>query len=335
MSEKNYIPSRLSVLTDSLQFAKAEDNADDDVKSFSGVAYAGGVVKLGWMGAIVVDLSSFKAQPKTPMLFHHDGKQIVGHGKVTVEDGKLTVDGVVYNDDLSPEGQSIVSKQKKGFPWKLSIGWIWETRQFLSKGTKAKVNGKVVKGPVTILSGNVLDEISFTGIPADRNTKVKVAASSDKATTFYMEEDQSNQLKQSGDLGTMENEEKEALEKKITDGTTKITDLEGKLAAKDEETSKLSAKLNGVKEDGRKERLKSLDGKLSEDETAKLMKLDDDSFDFMVDKLSIETPKPKLPKNLTQHVADGDTEGDENGSGEASIDLVAMAKERNKAATAV
>jgi len=333
-------PKRITVMADAKfgQLAANDVGDEKDIVPFTGVAYAGGVVKLGYFGKIIVDLASFKTQSKTPMLFHHDGKKIVGHGKVNIEDGKLTVEGFVYNDDKSPEGQSIVSKFRKGFPWKLSIGWIWETRQFLSKGVKAKVNGKTVSGPITILSGNVLDEISFTGIPADRNTKVKIAASSDQSTVFYMEEENSIQLK-NGDIEKMEftQEEKDTLTKELADSKAKVVTLEGQLSTNGSELTKLKETVTDLKADGRKEKLKALDGKLSEDDTAKLLKLDDDSFDFMVGKLSVKT---KLPKDLTNHLAEGDDgEGDDDGDpdggpGKASIDLVGMAKERNKVAMA-
>lgn len=148
----------------------------EKLPTFKMVGYTGAVMNLGWMGQVVVDLAGLKLPARSvPIRLGHESANGVGHTtKVSVKDGKLVAEGVVSRD--TEAAREVVAAAKKGFPWQASIGASIEKLERLSERETATVNGKVFKGPLTIVRNSTLGEISFVDLGADSRTTVKIAA---------------------------------------------------------------------------------------------------------------------------------------------------------------
>jgi len=151
---------------------------DDAPKKVSIVAYTGGAMSVAaYYSPVVIDLAGLTAGgEQIPLLAGHDTTQIVGHGAVSLSAQRIKVDGVISG--AGQAAQEVIASAKNGFPWKASVGVIPAKTEFVERGATAKANGRSFAGPVNIVRGGVLEEISFVPIAADRRTSVEVAAHS-------------------------------------------------------------------------------------------------------------------------------------------------------------
>ena len=145
-----------------------------------GVVYSGKPVK-DWDGWKIVDLETLIFDPAIPLKFGHSLAVANTAGKaapkvVRASDGTLSLtDTIDVYTELGP-GQTLNVLLEKGHPLKQSIG-AYESDQTevieLGPGDRMTVNGREVTGPLSILRGNRLQEITVTEFPIDRETDLK------------------------------------------------------------------------------------------------------------------------------------------------------------------
>lgn len=179
----------ISLEMQSLEWITAEE-AEDQPKRFTMTAYTGGTVMVPqYFEPVVFDLAGVRLQADvTPILLHHDRQQIVGHAQVEITARTVKVDGVVSGGGEAAE--EVLTAAKRGFPWKASITVVPEKLEYVERGTKATANGRSFAGPVIIVRGGVLPEVSFVPIAADPKTSVKVAAAAPSPEESHMDFDQ-------------------------------------------------------------------------------------------------------------------------------------------------
>ena len=87
---------------------------------------------------------------------------------------QLAVSGGI---DLSDEqGRDIVEKGKK-YDWQLSIGADVIEAVDVPDGEERTVNGRILKGPILLVTKSKLCEVSVVAVGADSDTHLRIAAS--------------------------------------------------------------------------------------------------------------------------------------------------------------
>ena len=142
-----------------------------------GIAYSGGTFRQVWDSRdMAVDLAGMELRSQIPLLLSHMNWPDCRLGVVTaVNDGKqLAVSGGI---DLSDEqGRDIVEKGKK-YDWQLSIGADVIEAVDVPDGEERTVNGRVLKGPILLVTKSKLCEVSVVAVGADADTHLRIAAS--------------------------------------------------------------------------------------------------------------------------------------------------------------
>lgn len=119
--------------------------------TFSGIAYTGGeITNHYWWDRLVIDLESMKIPSNVPVLVEHDIERIAGKcSKVEKADG-LSVEGILYPEDVSEDATRLRKLSKAGHAWQMSI---WSPREYdeeVQPGVEVTVNGQTFIGPLTI-----------------------------------------------------------------------------------------------------------------------------------------------------------------------------------------
>ena len=161
-------------------FATATIEAASDEKQlprFSMVAYTGGTMRIpGFSRPVVVDLAGLDIpNQKLPIRLDHERRQGVGHTRrVVVERGALVAEGLISRD--TSWARDVAKSGANGFPWQASIGAAVTEAEFIPAGSTVHVNGQTFTGPLHVVRGAILKEISFVDSGADVNTSVRIAA---------------------------------------------------------------------------------------------------------------------------------------------------------------
>jgi hypothetical protein len=168
-------------LDSSVDWLQAEAGADgnvvagDKLKKFSGVAYTGGPMRVGYGWPVVVDLAGLRAgSEQIPFLANHDSQQIVGHGNVEITSRNIRVSGEISG--IGAAAMEVQALAARGFKWQLSIGAEPDKMEMIDAGASAVVNGRTVTGPAYVMRSGALREVSFVAIGADGRTSSRVAA---------------------------------------------------------------------------------------------------------------------------------------------------------------
>lgn len=170
--------------------AMAGDEAGRDnapLGRFSGVAYSGAAIRQRWSeDPIVVDLSSLDVSRQTvPLQYEHaidaDGKAILDTDRLLGQTRELRNTGrelYVAGEILSDEwmAERIVRLARRGYRWQLSIGAKNGRVERVKSGVKVQVNGRDFTGPLSIVRGAVVREVSVVKQGADADTSVAIAA---------------------------------------------------------------------------------------------------------------------------------------------------------------
>lgn len=152
-------------------------SSEDDIPSFSMLAYTGGKMKIeGFQYPVVVDLAGMAIKKQTiPVRLDHDRRQGVGHtNSVVIENGSVVAVGVISRNTVA--AKDVAKSGTQGFPWQASIGADVLDAEFIPNGNTVQVNGRTFDGPIYVVRKSNLKEISFVDNGADSNTVVKVAA---------------------------------------------------------------------------------------------------------------------------------------------------------------
>jgi len=83
---------------------------------------------------------------------------------------ELTVSGTLFSD-IDLQAQLIAQKSQRGAKWQLSIG-LFDAMPEAHKDA-VTVNGRSQPGPITILKGGIVREVSIVALGADRDTSTE------------------------------------------------------------------------------------------------------------------------------------------------------------------
>lgn len=163
--QKNHV----YLLSDDVQVAPAAQDATAP-RTFRGIANSGKPF-YNWGRLSVVDLDGIEYKDKMPLLHLHDRAQRAGFGSVNVENNALTTSGTLLSNQY---GSEIAADADQGFPWQMSAHVEGTHTDELAHGETAVVNGQTVTGPIDILRGVRVIEISFTPTGKDSETSALV-----------------------------------------------------------------------------------------------------------------------------------------------------------------
>lgn len=160
--------------------------SDHQARTFRLTAYTGSPMDLGGFALpVVVDLPTLDLSglPIPALYDHHpDINSIVGVvDSARVHKGQLIASGrFTPSSDPEDVGAFVLEKADAGFEWQASIGASTSdptcTQQLIREGETGTANeGRRYPGPVVIVRGAILREISFVSLGADRDTAAVVA----------------------------------------------------------------------------------------------------------------------------------------------------------------
>lgn len=161
-------PSNI-VLTAPLQLAQGEGGALPT--KFSGTAYSGGFVP-GY--GVVIDLSTTEFAQKMPLLANHDHTMMIGViDEGNKDGGKMSVSGALFSDIAGSRAEQIAQFAQRGMPFQMSVGLFGFNELYVPAGKSEQVNGQEFQGPVTVLRGGKVREVSVVALGADPNTEAQ------------------------------------------------------------------------------------------------------------------------------------------------------------------
>lgn len=215
--------------------ANPETFSGENLKDFTGVAYAGGMISQPF-GRTAIDLNGLDIAPQVPLLYNHVNEPLyrLGVCEVTVVDGQILVSGKI--DNSTRQGAQLV-KAGQQIPWQLSIGAAGREGFELEEGQTAMVNGNEIAGPCLVFTKAILREISVVAVGADEQTEMQIAAA------FSLEE--ANITAHEAQPPQAEAEESKDEEPEVTPEESKVE--EPKVEAQEptpEEEPKVEAKLS-------------------------------------------------------------------------------------------
>ncbi|MCH7294097.1 hypothetical protein [Acinetobacter higginsii] len=148
-------------------------------RTFTGVAYSGEVIQSHYYwGDVIFDLDTI--QMKTPLgaLIDHDTGRRAGVVRNFTKDnqGGLKVSGDLLSNK---NGQEVAQDSDEGYPWEMSVYIVPGSIEEVDRG-EVVVNGKTLKGPITIFRNGVIREVSFCALGADDNTSAVAASHTPK-----------------------------------------------------------------------------------------------------------------------------------------------------------
>lgn len=139
---------------------------------FDGVAYSGGVA---WQyDPMVIDLATLTADTPMPLLYEHHRDSPIGLVKAVINSGgTLSVTGELFSG-FDPDAQAIARKAQAGMPWQMSVGLFDYRSEFIPAQQRIEVNGRQFDGPVVVLRGGRVREVSVVALGADADTEVSM-----------------------------------------------------------------------------------------------------------------------------------------------------------------
>ncbi|UOP00538.1 hypothetical protein [Kingella potus] len=135
-------------------------------RRFSGIAHSGKPFGSG-MWKTVMDFEGIRLKDKTAVLIDHDGRQRAGVCTLSVVSDGLKAEGVLLDNEY---GQAVARESDAGFPWEMSVYVQAGRVEELPVGASATVNGHTLAGPMLVMRGCTIREVSFTAVGVDGNT---------------------------------------------------------------------------------------------------------------------------------------------------------------------
>ena len=201
---------------------KAEFTTETAKKNpkFKGLAYAGGLLDLGWELPVVVDLTHLEIPENIPLLTDHENstKNRLGTLRAEVVDNQLYVVGEITSESDVAED---VVKQGKVSEWQMSIGAEIVAGRNIEVG-EMEVNGRTIQAPFYYVEQAVLREVSVVAVGADINSRLVIEA---KAKTIY-NLNNNKELKAMADEVKKEDEKIEAVETQVVEDVQKALEEE-------------------------------------------------------------------------------------------------------------
>ncbi len=151
------------------------------------LAYAGGVMTVGGVGRVVIDLAGLEIPASFPLLADHNPELsgVIGQGSAAVRAGQLFVEGQLTAGNTAA-GQ-IVTMAKAGHAWQASVGVEPIASRQVRPGDAVNVNNRTIKEDrqYMLVTAGRLRETSILSIGADPGTSVSIAA---RGTTMNFED---------------------------------------------------------------------------------------------------------------------------------------------------
>lgn len=276
---------------------------------FNGVAYSGKVLKgPPNLGSFVFDLSTTSMKERVPVLREHGRGRIAGSTTGRTLSNQIDVSGRLYKK--SQEAQDIMDLAEDEHPWEMSIYIEPGTANRLSAGRTETVNGREVKGPVTIFKNNRIREVSFCTLGADSETSAMAFSNADdieiEIDVNTNQKGADMELQQKLDAMTAE---RDKLKLSNAEQEKRITQLENDLAERDakDHAVKLSAMYAnaGIA--------------LTDDNKKHLLSCTEDQAKALCE--SIKAKKPEPPAHLKLSIADQGDDADEDELAKSMIEM--------------
>lgn len=165
------------------QLSKPQETGE---RTFSGIAYAGGVITdHSWYSAVAFDLATTTAETPLPLLFNHCGSPI-GVIETIAIGTQIEIAGRLFAD-IDETAKDIAVKADKGIKWQLSVG-IFPNETAHLNGQNI-INGQSFAGDITLLKQNRIREVSFVTLGADDKTRANVFNASQQEPQPTQEQD--------------------------------------------------------------------------------------------------------------------------------------------------
>lgn len=293
-----------------------EPGEDEKLPSrMSGVAYSGGVADDSF-GALVIDLATTKIADHLPLLYEHQREQTVGVVKMLTNDTRqLGIEAELFSE-MDPQAGSIARKAAAGLHWQLSIG-LFGAR--LEERESAEINGQTFDGPITVLSGGTVREVSVVALGADASTNAEFFSAGSRQLSITHED---NTMPEAPDLQARV----DALE-------TQVSDLAAERDSALERAKAAEQAMADIKMAARKNDVQSLFNEIGrefKDETAAhYLSMDDGTFAAIAKDL--RDMKPKAPAHLFSEQATGAYGGMDQAEGSANLSIHQIYDNYNKA----
>ena len=278
-------------------------------RTFSGVAYSGGVIADHWYwGNVVFDMSTMAVPPKLPALIDHNRSMRAGYVTNSDIDNTrgFTVNGVLLSNE---NGSAVAKDSDEGFPWQMSVHIEPASIEEFAPGEAAVVNGRNLVGPLTVFRNSTIVEVSFTATGHDPNTAA-VAMSRGGVQQPSSTGEPTMTPEQIADLQKANAELKAASEKAIAD-LAKFS--------KERRTADIKTLFSDI-------------GREYKEDDADVLAFADmpqASFDAMGKMMRSQFKKPEVPGNLFSHTATSGNNPNQNSSTQVTEDaLVKDAKRR-------
>ena len=156
----------------------AEGDKPEKLPRITIEAYNGGIMSVGWWGAVVINLEALQVPETMPLLFGHNNlgtETILGQADTIKNDKKkLIVAGDIMG--TSKTTREVLDLAAKGFKWQASIGVKATKYSYIEAGETVTANGQKLSGPFTFIEAGNLYETSIVPLGADNTTSAKVAA---------------------------------------------------------------------------------------------------------------------------------------------------------------
>lgn len=209
-------------------------------RTFTGVAYSGEVIQSHYYwGDVIFDLDTI--QMKTPLgaLIDHDTGRRAGVVRSFTKDnqGGLKVSGDLLSNK---NGQEVAQDSDEGYPWEMSVYIVPGSIEEVDRG-EVEVNGKTLKGPITIFRNGVIREVSFCALGADDNTSAVAASHTPKhfnkqedTDVTELEKEKAARIEAEQQRDAAQNELKQFKETKRTEDIAALeTELKTQFSAED------------------------------------------------------------------------------------------------------
>ena len=260
--------------------AKVEQADGKTKRTFSGIAYHGGIIENHWhWGNVAFDLDGLKlANGKVPMLMQHDDERRAGFINThSIDESGLSVEGVLL---ANAHGSMVADDGDAGYPWQMSVRIIPNRVDVVETG-QVVVNGRTFNAPVTIFRQNTIREVSFCALGADMHTSAQIF-------------NQSNNQNQSHNL--------KGINVELEQAQAKITELEASLSQKSVELQNAVNELKQFAESKRDADIQALAEKtgqeFSAEKIATFKSMDEINFSLVASLIPAKAEPQTLPENL-------------------------------------
>ena len=157
-------------------FIKAELNqtAEKKTPKIHGLAYAGGLIDVGFEHSVVIDLNGLEISPNLPLLQDHSNKMQdrLGNITATIRNNQLFVQGEIVAD--TPCANNIIKQGKKSV-LQMSIGAEIIQATAVEVG-EMTVNNQTISAPFIYVQKATLREVSIVAVGADKYTECYIQA---------------------------------------------------------------------------------------------------------------------------------------------------------------